>query len=119
GCSAPAAFPPDIAPAPAQLTSAVPSCTRSLPRDGRQRRGLGFNEGTEGGKTSHVEKPTLRRPSHCRVLLCSNMRQNDKHRRAVPCLTIFVPQRLSFGTHFAASKIKGLTVSHVCPTMQA
>jgi len=28
----PAAFPPDIAPAPAQLTSAVPSCTRSLPR---------------------------------------------------------------------------------------
>jgi hypothetical protein len=52
-------------------------------------------------------------------LLCSNMRQNDKHRRAVPCLTIFVPQRLSFGTHFAASKIKGLTVSHVCPTMQA
>ena len=30
----------------------------------------------------------------------------------------YCSQVLSCGTHFAASKIKGLTVSNVCPTMQ-
>jgi hypothetical protein len=36
--------------------------------------------------------------------------------RNVPCT---VAERVSFGTNFAASKIKGLTVSNVYPKMQA
>ena len=45
--------------------------------------------------------------------------QHDKRPRTIPCRAVFVVQRVSCGTHSAASKIKDLTVSHVCPTMQA